>query len=364
VTSFRQSILSALPAPLRLGVKSLRKKFQDRVDIFSFPIWLLFQCGRHRKKAVIVFRLGALGDVVCTLPLCGEIRKRHPGKLLIFVTAAGYRKMVLLSDAVDCVYGSFWKYGIWKLPALHRFGLVEKIYCPQTTDERLPNTGSQSHLVDDLAASCGLTIPNSNRQPRLLPSAGLIKIVQVKYGLTEDITVKRIIIGINCGRTWPVRMWDADRWQKLVDRIHAECDAVILQFGVTRADGTDEYDNLTGVQSVVNRVKSDELVALIASCHLLVSIDSGPVHLAGAVGTPVIGLFGAVNPQYRLPPESPAVGLFSNVPCLFCHHATPRGHWQSGCPNNISCMEKLDVQTVFHAVKSMLAKLESDRFRR
>ena len=128
--------------------------------------------------------------------------------------------------------------------------------------------------------------------------------------------------------------------------IHADYDAVILQFGLTRADGTDEYDNLTGVQSMVNRVKSDELVALVAGCDLLVSIDSGPVHLAGAVGTPVVGLFGAVNPQYRLPPESPAVGLFGNVPCLFCHHAAPCGHWQTGCPNDIRCMKELDVQPV------------------
>ncbi len=342
----------------------LRKKFQDHFDLFYFPAWLVCQCVRHRKKAVIVFRLAALGDVVCTLPLCGEIRKRHPDRLLIFVTNADYRKMVLLSGAADCVYGAFWLYGVWNLPAPHRFGLVEKIYHPQTTDERFPNTGSQSHLVDDLAASCGMAIPNSNRQPRLLPSPELVKTVQVKYGLTEDVAVKRMIIGINCGRTWPVRMWDAAKWQKLVDRIRAEYDAVILQFGLTRADGTDEYDNLTGVQSVVNRVKSDELVALVAGCHLLVSIDSGPVHLAGAVGTPVVGLFGAVNPQYRLPPESPAVGLFSNVPCLYCHHATPRGHWQTGCPNDIRCMEELDVQTVFQAVKSMLAKLEPGRFQR
>jgi ADP-heptose:LPS heptosyltransferase len=286
--------------------------------------------------------------------MCGEIRKRHPGRLLIYVTTADYRKMALLSGAADCVYGAFWLYGVRNLPAPHRFGLVEKIYTPQATDERLPNTGVQSHLVDDFAASCGLTIPDSNRQPRLLPSPELIKKTQAAYGLAGDVAGARRIIGINCGRTWPVRMWDAARWQELLDRIHDEYDAVILQFGLTRADGTDEYDNLTGVQSLVNRVKSDELVALVAGCDLLVSIDSGPVHLAGAVGTPVVGLFGAVNPRFRLPPDSPAAGLFGNVPCLFCHHATPRGHWQTGCPNGILCMKELDVQTVFQAVKKVL----------
>ena len=347
--------MSSIPGVLRTAVRSLRKKFQEHVDFFRFPLWLLFQCTRHRKKAVIVFRLAALGDVVCTLPLCGEIRKRHPHRLLIFITAADYKKMVLLSRAADCVYGAFWLYGLWNLPAPHRFGLVEKVYYPQTTDERFPNIGAQSHLVDGLAASCNLTIPDSDRQPRLFPSPELIKKTQADYGLTGDVAKARLIIGINCGRTWPVRMWDADKWQMLVDRIHAEYDAVILQFGLTHADGTDEYDNLTGVQSVVNRVKSDQLVALVAGCHLLVSIDSGPVHLAGAVGTPVVGLFGAVDPRFRLPPDSPAIGLFSNVPCLFCHHTTPRGHWQAGCPNDIRCMKELEVQKIFEAVISALA---------
>ena len=346
--------MSSLPGPLRPALRWLKKKFRAGVDFFYFPVWLVFQCARHRKKAVIVFRLAALGDVVCTLPLCGEIRKRHPGRLLIYVTTADYRKMALLSRAADCVYGASWLYGVWNLPAPHRFGLVEKIYYPQTTDERFPNTGAQSHLVDDFAASCGLTIPDSNRQPRLFPAPELVKKTQAAYGLAADVAGSRRIIGINCGRTWPVRMWDAAKWQKLVDRIHTEYDAVIMQFGLTRPDGTDEFDKLTGVQPLVNRVKSDELVALVAGCHLLVSIDSGPVHLAGAVGAPVIGLFGAVNPRFRLPPDSPAVGLFSDVPCLFCHHATPRGHWQTGCPNDIRCMKELDVQTVFEAVKAML----------
>ncbi len=275
---------------------------------------------------------------------------------MIYVTMRDYAKMVELSNVVDCVYGSFWKYGVWNLPAPHRFGLVEKICYPQTTDERFPKTGAQAHLVDDLAASCGLMIPDSNRQPKLSPSPELIRKTQAAYGLAGGVASAWRIIGINFGRTWPVRMWGAAQWQELVDRIHGEYDAVILQFGLTHEDGTDEFDKLTGVQSVVNRLESDELVALIAGCDLLVSIDSGPVHLAGAVGTPVVGLFGAVNPRYRLPPDSTGTGLFSDVPCRFCHHTSPPGHWQAGCPNHIRCMKELDVQSVFDAVKSMLLR--------
>jgi ADP-heptose:LPS heptosyltransferase len=87
---------------------------------------------------------------------------------------------------------------------------------------------------------------------------------------------------------------------------------------------------------------------------LIISIDSGPIHVAGAVGTPVVGLFGAVNPLYRLPPASAAVGLVTDVPCLFCHHRTPIEHWRTGCPHDIRCMKLLEPEAVFNAVVEML----------
>jgi ADP-heptose:LPS heptosyltransferase len=236
---------------------------------------------------------------------------------------------------------------------LKLFGLLVAIYNPKTTDERLPNTGTTCHLVDDLGASCGLTI--TARQPLLYPSASLIKKTRIAYGLPRARTGNRLIIGINGGPSWPVRTWDVAKWQTLINKIHAEYDAVIIQFGTNKGDGSSEYDKLVGVQFVGSQIKSEALVALIAICDLLISIDSGPVHLAGTVGTPVIGLFGSVNPSYRLPPDSPAVGLFSEVPCLFCHHKTRLGHWHTGCPNGILCMKKLDDQTVFEAVKYFIA---------
>lgn len=287
--------------------------------------------------------------------MCGEIRKKHPGTLLVFLTHLDYKKMMLLARATDEVYGA--RSWVWPFTLPQRYklpGIVEAIYSPQTTDERHPKQGAQTHLIDDLAASCGFTIPDSDRQPHLFPSAELISETRVAFGLGGGVTGGRKIIGINCGHTWPVRMWDAAKWQALLDKLHADFDAEVWQFGFTKGDG-DEYEHLRGVRRFKNWMESDKLVALVAGCHLMISIDSGPVHIAGAVGVPVLGLFGAVNPKYRLPPGSPAVGVFSNVPCLFCHHATPRGHWESGCPHDIRCMKELDVATVLEAVKKMLA---------
>ena len=286
--------------------------------------------------------------------MCDEVRCRHPGKLVVFITAAVWREVVILSRSADLVYANrSWVYPFTMPTNITLFGLVDTIYNPKTTGE-LTGNGEACHLIDDLAASCGFRL--TARQPRLYPSPGLIHNTRVAYGLDCKTTGERLLIGINPGPSWRVREWEVSNWQKLINKIHSEYDAVIIQFGTNKGDGSSEYDSLTGVQSMAGRLNGGEIVALIAICDLIISIDSGPVHLAGTVGTAVIGLFGSVNPALRLPPDSPALGLVSDVPCLFCHHKTPHGHWFSGCPHDIVCMKKLDYQTVFEAVKSVLGQ--------
>jgi ADP-heptose:LPS heptosyltransferase len=359
--NLRHFVVSILPGPVHSALRPWWRRFfrfkrrarEWWVPFVVWVVWLVFQCALHRKRAVIICRFGGIGDVVCTLPMCDEVRRRHPGKLLVFVTAAIWREVVKLSRSADLVYANrSWVHPLTMPTNLKLFGLVDRIYNPQTTGE-LTGNGEACHLIKDLAASCGFTV--TARQPRLYLSAGLIKQTRIAYGLDWKTPGERLLIGISGGPSWRVREWEVSKWQKLINKIHAEYDAVIIQFGTNQGDGSSEYDSLTGVQSVANRRKSEEIVALIAICDLIISIDSGPVHLAGTVGTPVIGLFGPVNPALRLPPDSPALGLVSDVPCLFCHHKTPHGHWFSGCPNDIACMKKLDYQTVFEAVKSMLA---------
>lgn len=352
-------MLSLLPKPISAFLRSFRRSFRGKLDRLCFPFWLLFQCAIHRRKAVVLWRTAALGDIVCTLPMCREIRKRHPDRLFIYMTLRRFKNVVLLSREVDLVYAIDHVYGTpsWKLLVDRRLSaFIEKVYEPLTTEEHL-DSGIKLHLVEDLAGSCGFTLSDS--QPRLFPSAEMIKKVQSAYGLSGDLARGRLLIGINGGHTWPVREWDATKWQKIVDMIHAEYDAVILQFGLNLGPGIpDEYDQLKGVRSLVSQLALEDMVALIASCHLIVSIDSGPVHVAGAVGTPVVGLFGAVNPLYRLPPASLSVGVVSDVPCLFCQHQTPVGHWMTGCPHEIRCMKQLEVQPVMQAIRAMLSKRE------
>jgi len=67
-------------------------------------MWLVVQFARYGKPAVIICRCGGIGDVLCTLPVCEEVRRRHQGKLLIFITAPVWREVVVMSRCADLVY--------------------------------------------------------------------------------------------------------------------------------------------------------------------------------------------------------------------------------------------------------------------
>jgi ADP-heptose:LPS heptosyltransferase len=363
VIDLRRAVLSILPGPVHSALRPWwRKLFRFRLRVrdwwipFSvFSVWLVFQSARHQKRAVVICRFGGIGDVLCTLPMCDEVRRRHQGKLVVFVTAAIWREVVVMSRSADLVYANrSWVHPLTMPTNIKLFGLLETIYNPQTTCERLSHTfGTTCHLIEDLAASCGFTV--TAHQPRFYPSPALVEKTRSAYELDRKTIGERLLIAINPGPNWRVREWEASKWQKLINKIHSQYAAVIIQFGIRKDDGSSDYDNLTGVKSVAGRLNGEELVALIAISDLVISIDSGPVHLAGSIGTPVIGLFGPSDPASRLPPDSQALGVFGDVPCLFCHNRTPVIHWESGCPNNIACMKKLDEETVFEAVKSMLA---------
>ena len=340
---FYKRILNLIPTKSRRHIL-VAYAWLCSLDSILFPVWLICVCLWHRKKAVIIHRMEAIGDVVCTLPLCIEVRKKHPSNLLLFVTSKTCRPIVLLSKMADSVYGASTSPFVVRPKYL---GIVTAVYNVETSDN-VSDIGPTVHLTDDLAASCGFVL--TDHQPKLYPSSNLIQRVRRKCRIPLNIRV----ITINPGPTWPVRNWPVEHWQHLIDSLKARYCVEIFQVGVSFRTVKNDYGKLKGVRSLVNKLKVDELTAVIAMSTIVISIDSGPIHIAGAVGTPIVGLFGAVNPALRLPPHSRSIGLHANLPCIFCHHTTPVSHWKTGCPNEIRCMAELLPEEVYRAACSLI----------
>src|SRR5438094_9651484 len=124
--------------------------------------------------------------------MCDEVRHRHPGKMLVFMTAAIWREVVVISRSADLVYANKWWVHPRTLPTnIKLFGLVDAIYNPQTTYERLYKAGMRRHLADDFAASCCFAL--TTRQIQLYPSPGLNKVTRIANGFVVKTQVHRLI---------------------------------------------------------------------------------------------------------------------------------------------------------------------------
>ncbi len=85
----------------------------------------------------------------------------------------------------------------------------------------------------------------------------------------------------------PVKQWPVERFKELAQRIRRELGLIVVLVGSSK----DALDGDEGVINLANKTSLPELTALLKRASLLVSGDSGPVHLAAAVGTPVVALF-------------------------------------------------------------------------
>lgn len=105
-------------------------------------------------------------------------------------------------------------------------------------------------------------------------------------------------------------------------------------------------------ESLAGMLSLEEMAALLSQAPLLVSNNTGMVHLASAVGTPVVDLYALTNPQHT-PWGVPQRVLFHDVDCRFCYRSTcPEGHHQ--------CLSAVTPESV---VKAIVALLDETRAR-
>ncbi|KOP23179.1 glycosyl transferase [Hapalosiphon sp. MRB220] len=109
--------------------------------------------------------------------------------------------------------------------------------------------------------------------------------------------------------------------------------------------------NSAAVHSLVGCLKLSELAALLQLSSLLISNNTGPVHIAAAVGTPVVDLYALTNLQHT-PWGIPNRVLFHDVPCKNCYKSIcPQGHHE--------CLTLVTPESVVDAVCELLAATQS-----
>jgi len=147
------------------------------------------------------------------------------------------------------------------------------------------------------------------------------------------------------------KCWPPDRYAALADRLIADGDADVILFG-TVAEREVAQRIARGMQHrpivLVGETSIGELPALLSLCHLFIGNDSGAMHLAAAVGLPVVGIFGPTDPAgtAALAPHFQLVR--QPVSCSPC--------FLRRCPVDHRCMKRIEVDAVYAAARPWLAR--------
>lgn len=172
--------------------------------------------------------------------------------------------------------------------------------------------------------------------------------VLAKLGIPEG----KPLIGMNPGATYGLaKCWYPDRFGELGKRLAEQWETNILLFGkqeeqpiiheIRRYLGNRGID-LAGKTSLL------QLAALLERCVLLVTNDTGTMHIATAIGTPVVALFGSTPPHITGPWGKGHVVVKKDIECSPC--------WKRVCPTDHRCMNLLTVDEVEEIVNKKLEK--------
>jgi len=222
-----------------------------------------------------------------------------------------------------------------------------------------PERSHHLHLYLHLVAALGAN--PEPLAPRLEVSHQQLAAVEERFSLSADVAW----FGLNPHAEYgPAKRWPPEHFLAAAAESQKRTNCRWLILGgpgdvALAAEMTNSLANLfpsTPPLNLAGRTSLRELCAVLKLCRVLLTNDTGPMHLAAAVGTPVVAIFGSTSPELTGPglPGDPTHQLLkSNAPCSPCFRRV--------CPIDFRCMAAISVECVVDAVGKTYAPGPSRR---
>jgi len=199
------------------------------------------------------------------------------------------------------------------------------------------------HLVGALGAS------PEPLPPRLVVTPDEVETARKKIGLEN---ISQPVFGLNPGAEYgPAKRWPMEQFIAAAKEIQRRSNCVWILFGGKNDSAiTNEIESALGashstILNLAGKTSLRELMCLLKCCRVLLTNDTGPMHVAAALGVPVVAIFGSTSPELTGPVSSnevPPSILTANAPCSPC--------FLRECPIDFRCMNGISVERVIGAV--------------
>ena len=328
---------------------------------------------------ILLIRLSSLGDVVLTTPAIRAVRANFPNAHIAMLVAKQSADVLRENPNLDEIItfdrlakdkdtGEMWrivrllrerKFTLaidlqWKFRTemlMYLSGATERVGKGWLCTTRVLEQGNKhatSHYFDLLHA---VDIPAEDQKLELFLAESERRDA-VQRLKTAGVVDARLKVGLFPGAGWKLREWMPERFAAIGDRLVQHFDADVLIFGGQKeSELVHTVVNLMHTHAIpfAGNLQIRQLAACIEQCDLFVTNDTGPMHIAAAVGTPTISLFGPGNHIRFQPLGALHETIRHAVPCSPCKQFTDK------CKDNI-CMKGIGVDEVWNSISSVLEK--------
>lgn len=356
-----------------------------------------------RSERILVFRTGHLGDAVAALPALWAIRKHFPEASITLLTNGSDRNGFLSAHHVlppvglidefihypNKVSGGFAVSAAFLLARLRRkrfdsvFYLMPRVrtVAQMHRDERFFRLagikecfGFEYARSKWLSTKCGHPSPVLERDAEYLldvvRSSGInvsanaiadtdLLISDAEQSASETFIEEQVLpgldgralVGISPGSKWPSKMWPIDRYIAVVQRLVFDENVFpVIVGGAEDRQAGELIVKACGTGAVAAGILSvRETAALLGQCTMFLGNDSGPMHLAAAMGTPCIAIFAAIDWAGAWYP-------FGNSNTVFRRNVECEGCRVPDCPNDALCLKLIEPEEVISACRAVLSK--------
>jgi len=201
------------------------------------------------------------------------------------------------------------------------------------------------HIIDqqmELLKPLGIDPDWYAEVPLKAPDKARQSVDQKLKGLTDYVL-------INPGGNWPTKCWRPERYGELAARLMKDGLPVAVTWGPGEESMVRNLVKAAGAGVRQIPTTLEELVALCERAKLFVGGDTGPMHFASAVGTPIVSIFGPTSSDRNGPGRREDIVVERRLACRPCYERDkcPLEHWE--------CMEHITVDHVYEACKKRLA---------
>lgn len=169
----------------------------------------------------------------------------------------------------------------------------------------------------------------------------------------EGVPPETVLVGVHPGSAWPTKRWLPERFAELCRRFEKAGERVVLIGGPSDRALCGELAKASGALDWSGRTSLDELKALMPRLSLLVTNDSGPMHLATGSGTPTLAIFGPTTRELGFFPYGPGHRVLeADLSCRPCGL-----HGAKACPEgHFLCMRLITTEQVWAAAREILER--------